>query len=610
VYTAGSIGKWLIDLATSVGSGFIGHIHTGIGAILTTVRDKLRSRIDAALDFGVPTNGVTSATSAIQAMFDEAAVRGVSEIYFPPGTYLITNPRNDTDFTCAIVVSGLRNCTVRGARGTKFIVSAAGAGAAQFGMFRFEQCEGIELCNFEMDGSGIVVTGTGANRSRGLIFVNFDVNSPATDLTVLNKRIHIHDIYIHDIGGALLVARRSTVLVATPPTDNFYFCDNTITDAKGQDGGCGLNYVRVGRVANNRFVNTISANPFDSMTVDASSGCEDVVIENNYGYGYMFGMKCETSTGVGPSGTEIRPSKRVLIQNNYLEEIGDPTLLSFAGSATYGIKVNGKDCIARGNTIKQRTIGVTTGGLTSGIAIFNTHADDSLTVVADNYIKSCQYGIAHADAAPTTRKSTVNMTGNRSDDAVLFGIVVQSNILVENNRMNRSGQSAVDIQSPNDTIVRNNRAYNCGIANSVFIPNRVVFQQEDASVVGLFEFSGNVIIDDRGASAAHYGYFLRGGQIAGNAYIFTPGYTTGLLTAITFDQYFSEIGLSTQLPINTPAPRTITSLNSPAVTAPWSTKAWNVGDRAIRSTPVVGSPKAWSCTVAGTPGTWVSEGVL
>lgn len=33
-----------------------------------------------------------------------------------------------------------------------------------------------------------------------------------------------------------------------------------------------------------------------------------------------------------------------------------------------------------------------------------------------------------------------------------------------------------------------------------------------------------------------------------------------------------------------------------------------LGDRVIRLTPVVGQPKGWVCTVAGTPGTWVSEG--
>lgn len=37
---------------------------------------------------------------------------------------------------------------------------------------------------------------------------------------------------------------------------------------------------------------------------------------------------------------------------------------------------------------------------------------------------------------------------------------------------------------------------------------------------------------------------------------------------------------------------------------------WVVGDRVVNSAPAVGAPKAWACTVAGTPGTWVSEGNL
>lgn len=41
-----------------------------------------------------------------------------------------------------------------------------------------------------------------------------------------------------------------------------------------------------------------------------------------------------------------------------------------------------------------------------------------------------------------------------------------------------------------------------------------------------------------------------------------------------------------------------------------STGTHKVGDRARPFTPAVGSPKGWVCTVAGSPGTWVSEGNL
>ena len=41
-----------------------------------------------------------------------------------------------------------------------------------------------------------------------------------------------------------------------------------------------------------------------------------------------------------------------------------------------------------------------------------------------------------------------------------------------------------------------------------------------------------------------------------------------------------------------------------------TTGTWVVGDRVINSVPTVGAAKAWSVTVAGTPGTWTSEGNL
>lgn len=592
-------------------SSEIGFTSSGTGAITVTVQSKLRESVNAK-DFAVPSNGTTSATSAIQAMFAACVSSGnVKEIVFDSGTYLLTCSDTATQLACAVVINGLKRCAIRGMNGAKFIVGTGGTGAAQFGMFRLEGCEDLEFCDFEMDGSGITITGTGANRSRGFVLTNFNTETQ-TDLLVLNKRIRFHNLNIHDIGGVLLVARRSGSLAATPVTDGLEFKDNIITDALGQDGGVGVNFVRNGVVRNNRFTNSTATAPMDSMAVDASQGCENFIIENNYVYGFMFGMKCETATAQGPALNEIRPSKRVLILNNTLEEIGDPASFSFGGSGTYGIKVNGINCIAKGNTVKHRTIGVTTGGLASGVIVFNTHDDFSQCTIEGNYIKGCQYGYVHTDATvPSNRKATTRIVGNRTDDASIFGIVGTSNLTIENNQIHRASKAAVNISGPDTTIVRENFAFNCGIANSDFIASRVVWQQENASVVGYFEFTDNVTIDTRGASAANYAYFLRGGQVAGNYYVFSPGYTTGLVTGISFDQYTSAIGQSLQLAgTNVPSPRTISSTNIPSSTAPFSTTAWNVGDRAIRSVPSIGSPKAWICTVAGTPGTWVSEGNL
>jgi hypothetical protein len=56
-------------------------------------------------------------------------------------------------------------------------------------------------------------------------------------------------------------------------------------------------------------------------------------------------------------------------------------------------------------------------------------------------------------------------------------------------------------------------------------------------------------------------------------------------------------------------------LQSPDLLTTTSTAAptigeWKRGDRVVNSAPAVGNPRSWVCTVAGTPGTWVSEGNL
>lgn len=597
------------------GSGLIGYRQNGVGSVAVTVQSRLRQSISVR-EFGAATGGLVSATAAIQNAFNEAASSGAKEVYFPAGTYLITNPNNDSDYTCAIVISGLRNCVVRGAKGARFIVNGTGNGSPEFGMFRIEQCENVEFCGFELDGSGITVNGIGANRSRGFVLVNYDVNNKANALAVLNKGIEFHHIKASNIGGFVGVPPRSSALNATPFTDGLVVRDCIGANLIGQDHFVGVTYVRGLTVRNNRCVNDIvNYAPIDNMMVDVSQGCEGALVENNYAYGFWFGSKCETATGVGPSGTEIRPSRNVVFLNNTYEQIGNPDVFTIPGAAggdTYGIKLNGINCKAIGNTISARTIGLTAGGLAGGIQALGTHAADSHCVVEDNLISGALYGINHNDTTPATRKSSYMIRSNRINDAITHGVILQSNVVAENNQLHRCGGSAILVQSPNNTAVRRNLAFNCATTDNAVSGTRVVFFQEGAGAYsGFQEWTDNVIIDERGASAAEHGYFIRGGTTYSNVLIFRPGYSSGLLTAVTVDTYVSSDGDSLQKSGTTaPSLRTVQVANNPASTAPWDGMRWNAGDRAVLVPPVVGSPKGWLCTVAGTPGTWVSEGNL
>ena len=570
-----------------------------------------------AKDFGAVGDGVTSDTTAIQALFDAAVLSGAKEIFFPSGTYLLPCNRTDSDYTCAIIIRGLENCVVRGTENTKFTQNTSGSGPAEYGMFRVEECVGVTFTGFEMDGSGIVTTGTGANRSRGFLLATIDVNNKAIDLAP-NQRLEFFNIYAHDIGGFVSYALRNETIYDGPPRGVGLYVHDCLVERLGNDHGVGIGYMSNVVVENNRFINDLPTGVVpENMGVDLSAGIYDAIVRNNYVYGFIFGMKSETHTNMYPGGTDQRTSKRVLFENNYLEQIGSPTayIIGSGGNAggTYGIKLNSQGAAAVNNTILGRSIDVTTGGLCIGVAAVNTGNLESTALVDSNYIVNAQYGVLHNDTATSTKVFTTTIRDNRINDAVLHGVNVGSNCTVEGNRIYRSGSEAVTAQTPiAQTYIRNNFAFNCATTNNPIIAATVVFSQAGTGAEGYFEVTGNVIEDTRGASAAKYGYFFNAyGAPSTNKIVFSPGYSAGLFTAIAFDKYFSAINQTNQLDATlVPGPRTIIASNNPSIIAPWLTMPWNVGDRAIFSAPTVGLPKAWVCTVAGTPGTWVSEGNL
>lgn len=76
-------------LAASTGSSLSGFIQSGTGAVATTVQDKLRETV-SVVDFGATGDGTTDDTAAIQAALTAVTTAGGGSVYFPPGTYILT----------------------------------------------------------------------------------------------------------------------------------------------------------------------------------------------------------------------------------------------------------------------------------------------------------------------------------------------------------------------------------------------------------------------------------------------------------------------------------------------------------------------------------------
>lgn len=585
-----------------------------------------------AADYGVPSDGVTNATTTIQSMIDFAASNGnVKEIYFPPGTYLLLSPAGETgeprSYAAAVIFRNLKNIVIRGAKGTKFTQGPGGAGAPEYGMFRFEQCENIELCHFNADGSGIDIHTTGAARSSFAFICNHDLNTKI-DLASPNKNIHIHHLKLDNFGGGIVSATRTEAGFPYPlVTEGISIHDIQATNISGQNHFVGITYSTNVHVYNCKVTNPLTATAQIGNTFsDMSAGVINAMVENNYAIGFTGGAKAESHTGAGVASNEDRFSQNVTFRNNTFEQIGDPITMIYpgpSGGGWYGIKLNGINHSAYNNTITARTTNRTTGGLYQGIQLttVSTTPVESIHTVFGNSILGPVVGINHDSPVDTLHKYVVNIYGNKIMDTYVpatptasndgAGMLLGRNATVYNNRFYRTKYSAISVNTADQTIIRDNIAYNCVVNSNPVISDTVVFEQTQTGLVGYFEFSNNMIFDDRGASAASYGYLLRAGIIQQNEYIFNPGVTDAVKTAVSYDIYFSTIG--TSLLVNGTAdvgPRTVYTSGTPASVYPWNSRAWRVGDRAVNNTPAVGQPKSWVCTVAGTPGTWVSEGNL
>jgi hypothetical protein len=79
----------ITDEAT--GSSIIGFEQAGVSAVPRSVQDKLREYAVSVKDFGAVGDGVADDRAAINAAFNEIINRGSGTIYFPAGTYFVSD---------------------------------------------------------------------------------------------------------------------------------------------------------------------------------------------------------------------------------------------------------------------------------------------------------------------------------------------------------------------------------------------------------------------------------------------------------------------------------------------------------------------------------------
>lgn len=130
VYSAGTVGKWLQDLATSAGSGFIGFLQSAAGAVLRTISDKL---FDEKSLFDFMTQAQISDVRAGTLALDVSAAVQAAISYASPRGITLRAPAGSYKFTSALTkAQSFQGVSIRGDgyNGTVFDYSALPANAS------------------------------------------------------------------------------------------------------------------------------------------------------------------------------------------------------------------------------------------------------------------------------------------------------------------------------------------------------------------------------------------------------------------------------------------------------------------------------------------------
>jgi hypothetical protein len=261
-----------------------------------------------------------------------------------------------------------------------------------------------------------------------------------------------------------------------------------------------------------------------------------------------------------PAGTPAYP---VIVSNNSLDSIRGPCIAAIT---------NGGPVNIQGNTCTLNCADATANPI-------SIYASNSPRCTISNNI------VNHTSPTPAisvlARSAViVNDTAilNNSVRASVFGIVVSRLDTATHESLRMIGNY---VEGPSTQSVQIARVSGCSIIGNIVFGSAIVFELNNSI---RSRMDGNSFISSDTT----------------NPVIFFVGTNTGSI--------FSETNLIVGRVNNDSASGVIVSQYGS--TAPISGNTWNANDRVIQSVSIVGNPKGWRCTVAGNPGTWVSEGNL
>lgn len=577
------------DLAASSGSSLVGFIAAGTGAAATTVQAKLREDISSS-DYATLQQALTAAAGKSLRVVGSYAL--TAAVTVPANTYVFSQ---GGDGTITQTTAGQNAITLSGdgiiIDGLRIVGPNSGVGSAIRGDTLTAPT--VRNCVIQSWLFGVQLRGCKNPRveDNRIYGGTYDSSSSA-------------DIFIYGSSGA----PSNRVII----TGNFCLSNN--------DNG-----ISVDTNSGDREV-VISGNIVNPLQSDGVTPLADA--NNRRRYGIIAGYNGTTATRAVISGNVVRdvphsgiyiqasalPAGDVAITGNHVSRCGFGTLypadaslrsgIFFAGSGADSVSGNVvTDCTTAGIKIvpdfvysstnqPRSVVSGNTVARTAGYGIWLTNRPHGYLVGHNRVINSTEANIYYETT--TADGGNCTFSGNHIDSNTTNkgGIVVANSLggypcYVHGNTISGADNTTNDqfnsgvwftglVHVASNAINKFHRGVNCADTLSARVINT--------------KCANNVIKNCvAGVSAAGNGPWL----VEGNTFdtVTTP------FNGAPYQGVLLQSGV---------LPGTIQTLGNAAP----ATGTWANGDHVARQTQAVGSAKGWYCTVAGTPGTWVSEGNL
>ena len=318
------------------------------------------------------------------------------------------------------------------------------------------------------------------------------------------------------------------------------------------------------------------------------------------------------------------------ITNNYIENIQGSTLAGNSGAGIYcvatgGVLIEGNtinNCCVQTTTVSLAPAGIGINGVGSGVAPINIIGNviENMTKYEGIYVVSSSNGCnvignrirmpanttgsggvyINASSNVLVNGNNINITpttGNTVDGIFVNPLSAINNIVISDNTITGGNAYAIRFysgtSSSSGVSINGNAAYGGGTTAGGL---------QLASIIGGVVTGNNCSQTTANSINVTNCTYLR---IANN-YLTTTGSSAVATLGTCTGSYFDKTNYWSGTMSNGATGLIVEQLNNAAPAA----GTWAVGDRIEQSVPVAGQPKGWRCTVAGTPGTWVSEGNL